>query len=122
MLMVVIDNTWTSISEGPILRKLQTLQKQNLISQFSQNTFLKNVYLNSPYAWGLGCCKMGNFSMMWEDLHQNKESGLGEKKYRAGVIGLGWMGFLYDLGRRDYENIGGSHENPIYDVESADRL
>ena len=44
------------------------------------------------------------------------------KKYRAGVIGLGWMGFLYDLGRRDYENIGGSHENPIYDVESADRL
>ena len=44
-----------------------------------------------------------------------------EKKYRAGVIGLGWMGFLYDLGKRDYERIGGSHENPIYDVESADR-
>ncbi len=44
-----------------------------------------------------------------------------EKKYRAGVIGLGWMGFLYDLGKRDYERIGGSHKNPIYDVESADR-
>ena len=44
-----------------------------------------------------------------------------QKKYRAGVIGLGWMGFLYDLGKRDYERIGGSHENPIYDVESADR-
>jgi len=44
-----------------------------------------------------------------------------EKKYRAGVIGLGWMGFLYDLGKRDYDNILGSHENPIYDVESADR-
>ncbi|MYC70329.1 MAG: Gfo/Idh/MocA family oxidoreductase [Gemmatimonadetes bacterium] len=43
------------------------------------------------------------------------------KKYRAGVIGLGWMGFLYDLGKRDYERIGGSHKNPIYDVESADR-
>ena len=42
-------------------------------------------------------------------------------KYRAGVIGLGWMGFLYDLGKRDYERIGGSHKNPIYDVESADR-
>jgi len=34
-----------------------------------------------------------------------------QKKYRAGVIGLGWMGFLYDLGKRDYERIGGSHEN-----------
>ena len=44
-----------------------------------------------------------------------------QKKYRAGVIGLGWMGFLYDLGKRDYERIGGSHKNPIYDVESADR-
>ena len=44
-----------------------------------------------------------------------------KKKYRAGVIGLGWMGFLYDLGKRDYERIGGSHKNPIYDVESADR-
>ena len=44
-----------------------------------------------------------------------------QKKYRAGVIGLGWMGFLYDLGKRDYDNILGSHENPIYDVESADR-
>ena len=44
-----------------------------------------------------------------------------QKKYRAGVIGLGWMGFLYDLGRRDYERIGGSYQAPIYDVESADR-
>ena len=43
------------------------------------------------------------------------------KKYRAGVIGLGWMGMLYDLGKRDYERILGSHENPVYDVESADR-
>ena len=44
-----------------------------------------------------------------------------QKKYRAGVIGLGWMGFLYDLGKRDYERISGSHQAPIYDVESADR-
>ncbi len=44
-----------------------------------------------------------------------------QKKYRAGVIGLGWMGFLYDLGKRDYERIGGSYQTPIYDVESADR-
>ena len=44
-----------------------------------------------------------------------------KKKYRAGVIGLGWMGFLYDLGKRDYERISGSHQAPIYDVESADR-
>lgn len=43
------------------------------------------------------------------------------KKYRAGVVGLGWMGLLYDLGGRDYENIGGSHHDPIYDVESSDR-
>ena len=44
-----------------------------------------------------------------------------QKKYRAGVIGLGWMGLLYDLGKRDYERIGGSYQTPIYDVESADR-
>ena len=44
-----------------------------------------------------------------------------QRKYRAGVIGLGWMGFLYDLGKRDYERIGGSYQTPIYDVESADR-
>ncbi|MCE2449950.1 MAG: Gfo/Idh/MocA family oxidoreductase [Candidatus Latescibacteria bacterium] len=44
-----------------------------------------------------------------------------QKKYRAGVIGLGWMGFLYDLGKRDYERISGSYQVPIYDVESADR-
>lgn len=44
-----------------------------------------------------------------------------QKKYRAGVIGLGWMGFLYDLGQRDYDSIGGSYQAPIYDVDSADR-
>ena len=43
------------------------------------------------------------------------------KKYRAGVVGLGWMGLLYDLGRRDYENIEGSNRDPVYDVDSADR-
>ncbi len=43
------------------------------------------------------------------------------KKYRAGVIGLGWMGMLYDLGKRDYSSILGPHENPIYDVESTAR-
>ena len=45
-----------------------------------------------------------------------------KKKYRAGVVGLGWMGLLYDLGTCDYENIAGSHEDPVYDVESPDRL
>ena len=44
-----------------------------------------------------------------------------ERKYRAGIVGLGWMGFLYDLGKRDYENIRGSHERPKYDVDSPDR-
>jgi hypothetical protein len=42
-------------------------------------------------------------------------------KYRAAVVGLGWMGFLYDLGRRDYHNIQSSHLDPKYDVESDDR-
>ncbi len=45
-----------------------------------------------------------------------------KKTYRAGVIGLGWMGFLYDLGKRDYESIGGSYQSPVYDVQSPDRL
>lgn len=43
------------------------------------------------------------------------------KKYRAGIVGLGWMGFLYDLGRRDYENIGGSHKDPRYQVDDPNR-
>jgi hypothetical protein len=43
------------------------------------------------------------------------------KKYRAAVVGLGWMGFLYDLGKRDYENIQGSYKDPKYDVDGSDR-
>lgn len=43
------------------------------------------------------------------------------KKYRAAVVGLGWMGLLYDLGKRDYENIRGSYKRPKYEVDSADR-
>ena len=43
------------------------------------------------------------------------------KKYRGGVVGLGWMGVLYDMGTRDYENIGGSYKTPKYDLESTKR-
>ena len=42
-------------------------------------------------------------------------------KYRGGVVGLGWMGVLYDMGTRDYENILGSYKTPKYDLESAKR-
>ena len=42
-------------------------------------------------------------------------------KYRGGVVGLGWMGVLYDMGTRDYDNIGGSYKKPKYDLESANR-
>ena len=45
----------------------------------------------------------------------------GKAKYRGGVVGLGWMGVLYDMGTRDYDNIGGSYKNPKYDLESANR-
>ena len=45
----------------------------------------------------------------------------GKAKYRGGVVGLGWMGVLYDMGTRDYENIGGSYKDPKYDLESAKR-
>ncbi|MXZ35546.1 MAG: hypothetical protein F4Z21_10005, partial [Acidobacteria bacterium] len=45
----------------------------------------------------------------------------GKAKYRGGVVGLGWMGVLYDMGTRDYENIGGSYKTPKYDLESAKR-
>lgn len=47
--------------------------------------------------------------------------GSAKKRYRAGIVGLGWMGFLYDLGRRDYENIRGSYKAPKYDIDSANR-
>lgn len=45
----------------------------------------------------------------------------GKAKYRAGVLGLGWMGVLYDMGKRDYENIVGSYKAPKYDLESRSR-
>ena len=45
----------------------------------------------------------------------------GKAKYRGGVVGLGWMGVLYDMGTRDYENIGGSYKTPKYDLESTER-
>ena len=45
----------------------------------------------------------------------------GKAKYRGGVVGLGWMGVLYDMGRRDYDNILGSYKTPKYDLESAKR-
>ena len=45
----------------------------------------------------------------------------GKAKYRGGVLGLGWMGVLYDMGTRDYDNIGGSYKNPKYDLESTKR-
>ena len=45
----------------------------------------------------------------------------GKAKYRGGVVGLGWMGVLYDMGTRDYDNIGGSYKTPKYDLESANR-
>ena len=47
--------------------------------------------------------------------------GKSTKKYRGGVVGLGWMGVLYDMGRRDYDNILGSYKTPKYDLESAKR-
>ena len=46
------------------------------------------------------------------------ESG---KKYRGGIVGLGWMGVLYDMGRRDHENIQGSYKTPKYDLDSPNR-
>ena len=38
-------------------------------------------------------------------------------KYRAGVIGLGWMGMMYDLAHRP----GPAADQPRYELESADR-
>ena len=38
-------------------------------------------------------------------------------KYRAGVIGLGWMGMMYDLAHRPGPAVG----QPRYDLESVDR-
>ena len=45
----------------------------------------------------------------------------GKAKYRGGVVGLGWMGVLYDMGKRDYENIRGSYKTPKYNLESTRR-
>ena len=49
----------------------------------------------------------------------------GKAKYRAGVLGLGWMGVLYDMlpigKKRDYDNIGGSYKTPKYDLQSRSR-
>ena len=45
----------------------------------------------------------------------------GKAAYRGGIVGLGWMGMLYDMGRRDYENIEGSYKTPKYDLDSPNR-
>ena len=45
----------------------------------------------------------------------------GKAKYRAGVLGLGCMGVVYDMGKRDYENIVGYYKAPKYDLESRSR-
>ncbi len=38
-------------------------------------------------------------------------------KYRAGVIGLGWTGVLYDLAKRGGEHRQGTYHDPAYDLE-----
>ena len=49
----------------------------------------------------------------------------GKAKYRAGIVGLGWMGVLTDMlpvgTRRDYDKIQGSYKTPKYDLESRNR-
>ncbi len=42
-------------------------------------------------------------------------------RYRAGVIGLGWMGLLYDLAKRGADDRPGSYWNPAYGVEDPHR-
>ena len=43
-------------------------------------------------------------------------------KYRAGVVGLGWTGVLYDVAKRDGSHRQGPHWDPAYKVEDTKRI
>ena len=43
-------------------------------------------------------------------------------KYRAGVVGLGWTGVLYDVAKRDGSHRQGPWWDPAYKVEDAKRI
>ncbi len=43
-------------------------------------------------------------------------------KYRAGVVGLGWTGLLYDVAKRDGSHRQGPHWDPAYRVEDNQRI
>ena len=70
-------------------------------------------------AMALGAVSPGSFPLGAAPGVMPKKNG--KARYRGGVVGLGWMGVLYDMGRRDYENIGGSYKTPKYDLESTRR-
>ena len=70
-------------------------------------------------AMALGAVSGANPSLGAGPAPLPKKAGAAE--YRGGIVGLGWMGMLYDMGKRDYENIGGSYQSPKYDLESANR-
>ena len=70
-------------------------------------------------AMALGAVSAGSFPLGAAPGVVPKKNG--KARYRGGVVGLGWMGVLYDMGRRDYENIGGSYKTPKYDLESTRR-
>lgn len=43
-------------------------------------------------------------------------------KYRAGVVGLGWTGILYDVAKRDGSHRQGPYWDPAYTVEDTKRI
>jgi len=45
-----------------------------------------------------------------------------DSKYRAGIVGLGWTGLLYDIAQRDRSHRKGPHWNPAYQVENTKRI
>ena len=46
----------------------------------------------------------------------------GKAKYRAGVVGLGWTGLLYDIAKRDGSHRRGPYWDPAYKVEDTKRI
>ena len=78
---------------------------------------IRREFMKSALAAGTAA-GLGGVSTAASSAKTTKKS---KAKYRGGVVGLGWMGVLYDMGTRDYDNIGGSYKNPKYDLESAKR-
>ena len=68
-----------------------------------------------------GGCSPGP-ALLWERRPPRRRKKTSKPKYRAGVVGLGWTGVLYDVAKRDGSHRQGPWWDPAYKVEDTRRI